>query len=205
MKKGILTLVLAGLLLLLPACGESTSDHGDQTQLEYLGASSGQAVSILEDGMLDTPKKEDVPTFGQSTGDMDDTATGGETSAEENAAASSKIELLPHFSFTQNFPLAMNYKSASFLILNAAISDIVEENGKVFFALALTIQRQEDTLAGEKNFAVRIKWHDQEGNQIHITTASTTAAAIGDSGYGASMIAVDSIKGDYWITFEELQ
>ncbi len=205
MKKGILSLLLAGMLFLLPACGKSASHREGDAQFEYLASSSGPTESILAEDALDTQNREETPTYGQSTDATENDAATGGSNEESKFAASSKIAVLPCFSFTQDFPLEMNYKSASFLIIDASVSDIIEEKNKIVFTLALTIQRQEDTLAGEKNFAVRIRWYDQFGNQIHTTTAATTAAAIGQNGYGSSTIAVDKINGDYRVVFEELQ
>ncbi len=200
MKKGLRALLLAGLLFLLSACGEPASNRKGEVLFDVTASSSEQAESMIDNEIFD---QEEPLAPEKNYGAEQDAAMGG--SAEESKANISSAAELPHFSFVQGFPLELNYKSASFQLLNASITEVYEENDKIIFTLSLTSRRQADSLAGEKSFAVRIRWYDQSGNQIHTTTAATTAAVVGKTGYGSSVIAVDKINGDYLVAFEELQ
>lgn len=131
-----------------------------------------------------------------------------EVSAVSRADAQNKQEpaaVLPEFAFAQAFPLEMDYKGAKFTVADAAVSQIELVEDNITFLLSLSVVRQNDTLAGDKMFAVRLRWYDSLGIQVHTTTAATNAVGIGQDGYGQSMISIPNVGGDYLISLEEIK
>lgn len=87
------------------------------------------------------------------------------------------------FTFSQTFPLEITAYGARFQILNAAISGVkMDADGGCTFNFSCSAKRLEDGIAGKKTCAVRVKWFNENGEQVKATGPAIGSLDVGETG-----------------------
>lgn len=87
------------------------------------------------------------------------------------------------FTFSQTFPLEITAHGARFQILDAAISGVkMDADGGCTFNFSCSAKRLEDGIAGKKTCAVRVKWFNENGEQVKATGPAIGSLGVGETG-----------------------
>lgn len=87
------------------------------------------------------------------------------------------------FTFSQTFPLEITAYGARFQILDAAISGVkMDADGGCTFNFSCSAKRLEDGIAGKKTCAVRVKWFNENGEQVKATGPAIGSLDVGETG-----------------------
>ena len=87
------------------------------------------------------------------------------------------------FTFSQTFPLEITAYGARFQILDAAISGVkMDADGGCTFNFSCSAKRLEDGIAGKKTCAVRVKWFNENGEQVKATGPAIGSLGVGETG-----------------------
>lgn len=87
------------------------------------------------------------------------------------------------FTFSQTFPLEITTYGARFQILDAAISGVkMDADGGCTFNFSCSAKRLEDGIAGKKTCAVRVKWFNENGEQVKATGPAIGSLDVGETG-----------------------
>ena len=86
------------------------------------------------------------------------------------------------FTFSQTFPLEITAYGARFQILDAAISGVKMDAGGCTFNFSCSAKRLEDGIAGKKTCAVRVKWFNENGEQVKATGPAIGSLGVGETG-----------------------
>lgn len=87
------------------------------------------------------------------------------------------------FTFSQTFPLEITAYGARFQILDAAISGVkMDADGGCTFNFSCSAKRLEDGIAGKKTCAVRVKWFNENGEQVNATGPAIGSLDVGETG-----------------------
>ena len=87
------------------------------------------------------------------------------------------------FTFSQTFPLEITAYGARFQILDAAISGVkMDADGGCTFNFSCSAKRLEDGIAGKKTCAVRVKWFNENGEQVKATGPAWGSLGVGETG-----------------------
>lgn len=87
------------------------------------------------------------------------------------------------FTFSQTFPLEITAYGARFQILDAAISGVkMDADGGCTFDFSCSAKRLEDGIAGKKTCAVRVKWFNENGEQVKATGPAIGSLDVGETG-----------------------
>ena len=87
------------------------------------------------------------------------------------------------FTFSQTCPLEITAYGARFQILDAAISGVkMDADGGCTFNFSCSAKRLEDGIAGKKTCAVRVKWFNENGEQVKATGPAIGSLDVGETG-----------------------
>ena len=99
------------------------------------------------------------------------------------------------FTFSQTFPLEITAYGARFQILDAAISGVkMDADGGCTFNFSCSAKRLEDGIAGKKTCAVRVKWFNENGEQVKATGPAIGSLGVGETGRCNTVMGMKASK-----------
>ena len=162
--------------------GSSASDTepGPTTQStgESIGVSSTASAESPSSATRTTARPASTKTTAEKT-----TAKKTTLAPPTSAPTTSSAIKAAAFTFSQTFPLEITAYGARFQILDAAISGVkMDADGGCTFNFSCSAKRLEDGIAGKKTCAVRVKWFNENGEQVKATGPAIGSLDEGETG-----------------------
>ena len=157
--------------------GSSASDTEPGPTTQSTGESSGVSSTASAESPSSATRTTARPASTKTTAEK--------TTAKKTTLApptSSAIKAAA-FTFSQTFPLEITAYGARFQILDAAISGVkMDADGGCTFNFSCSAKRLEDGIAGKKTCAVRVKWFNENGEQVKATGPAIGSLDEGETG-----------------------
>ena len=158
-----------------PGSSASDTEPGPTTQStgESSGVSSTASAESPSSATRTTARPASTKTTVKKTTRIPPTSAPTTSNAIKAAA----------FTFSQTFPLEITAYGARFQILDAAISGVkMDADGGCTFNFSCSAKRLEDGIAGKKTCAVRVKWFNENGEQVKATGPAIGSLGVGETG-----------------------
>lgn len=157
--------------------GSSASDTEPGPTTQSTGESSGVSSTASAESPSSATRTTARPASTKTT--VKKTTRIPPTSAPTTSSAIKAAA----FTFSQTFPLEITAYGARFQILNAAISGVkMDADGGCTFNFSCSAKRLEDGIAGKKTCAVRVKWFNENGEQVKATGPAIGSLDVGETG-----------------------
>ena len=157
--------------------GSSTSDTEPGPTTQSTGESSGVSSTASAESPSSATRTTARPASTKTT--VKKTTRIPPTSAPTTSNAIKAAA----FTFSQTFPLEITAYGARFQILDAAISGVkMDADGGCTFNFSCSAKRLEDGIAGKKTCAVRVKWFNENGEQVKATGPAIGSLGVGETG-----------------------
>lgn len=157
--------------------GSSASDTEPGPTTQSTGESSGVSSTASAESPYSATRTTARPASTKTT--VKKTTRLPPTSAPTTSSAIKAAA----FTFSQTFPLEITAYGARFQILDAAISGVkMDADGGCTFNFSCSAKRLEDGIAGKKTCAVRVKWFNENGEQVKATGPAIGSLDEGETG-----------------------